>query len=116
MKPCIGLSRTQEGVKCVAHLLCFFGWMDFMILYKWVTPMENPPSIINSLICMAMGQEDKMPIFNGAIGTSRILMFLSVCAVPAMLIPKPLMLYKEHQARVMVQLRGRNGHYGFSEL
>merc|ERR1712224_1092350 len=32
--------------------------MDFMILYKWVTPMDNPPSVINSLICMAMGQKD----------------------------------------------------------
>merc|ERR1719487_854201 len=46
-----------EGVPMMFFMICFFGYMDFMILYKWVTPMDNPPSIINSLICMAMGQE-----------------------------------------------------------
>lgn len=31
-------------------MICFFGFMDYMILYKWVTPMREPPSIINSMI------------------------------------------------------------------
>merc|ERR1719399_2112393 len=97
-------------------MICFFGYMDFMILYKWVTPMDNPPSIINSLICMAMGQEDKMPLFDGAVGFSKMLMFFSMCSVPAMLIPKPFMLYKQHQESVMRQMRGRNGHYGLPDL
>jgi V-type H+-transporting ATPase subunit a len=64
-----------EGVPMMVFMVCFFGWMDFMILYKWVTPMDNPPSIINSLICMAMGSEDKAPIFAGSVGLSKMLMF-----------------------------------------
>merc|ERR1719235_1617130 len=79
-------------------MICFFGYMDYMILYKWVTPMDNPPSIINSLICMAMGQEDKAPLYQGAIGVSQFLMFLSILSVPVMLIPKPLVLYIRHQS------------------
>merc|ERR1719272_2173156 len=70
-----------------------------MILYKWVTPMDNPPSIINSLICMAMGQEDKSPLYPGAVAVSQVLMVLSVLSVPVMLIPKPLVLYMQHQNR-----------------
>ena len=31
---------------------CFFVYMDFMIVYKWVYCGET--SIVNSLICMAM--------------------------------------------------------------
>ena len=40
-------------------MFCTFGFMDFMILYKWVTPLDTPPSIIHSLIAMAFGVEDK---------------------------------------------------------
>merc|ERR1719421_1205359 len=86
-----------EGIPMMVFMICFFGWMDYMVLYKWVTPMPNPPSIINSMICMAMGQEDKMPLFAGAIGLSQLLMLLSVASVPVMLIPKPLILWMRSQ-------------------
>merc|ERR1719440_1693453 len=89
---------TFECIPMMTFMLCFFGYMDYMILYKWVTPMQNPPSIINSLICMAMGQEDKFPLYAGAIGVSQFLMFLSVLSVPIMLIPKPVVLYMRHQS------------------
>jgi V-type H+-transporting ATPase subunit a len=92
------LDFLTEGIPMMTFMICFFGYMDYMILYKWVTPMDNPPSIINSLICMAMGQEDKFPLYPGAIGVSQFLMFLSVLSVPVMLIPKPLVLYIRHQS------------------
>merc|ERR1712050_259811 len=44
-----------EYIPMMVFLLCFFGWMDVMILYKWTHPVGNPPNIINSLITMAMG-------------------------------------------------------------
>jgi len=88
-----------EGIPMMIFMCAFFGYMDYMILYKWVTPMENPPSIINSLICMAMGQEDKMPLYSGAIGVSQILMTMTVLSIPVMLIPKPLVLYLQNQSR-----------------
>jgi len=67
--------------------------MDFMIMYKWVTPMDNPPSIINSLICMMMGGEDPAPLYDGAIFFQKILFCIIVATVPLMLIPKPLILW-----------------------
>ena len=39
-----------ECVPMMVFMVCFFGFMDYMVLFKWVTPMPNPPSIINSMI------------------------------------------------------------------
>merc|ERR1719313_3094447 len=39
-----------------------------------------------------------MPMYTGAIEVSQILMVLSLLTVPAMLIPKPLVLYIRHQS------------------
>jgi len=83
-------------------LLCFFGWMNFMILYKWVTPMDNPPGLINSMIVMAMRQEDKAPLWNGSVGTASVMMFLTILSVPILLFPKPLILYLQHRKKTKV--------------
>eukprot|EP00811_Abedinium_folium_P032985 NODE_5984_length_1715_cov_6.252519.p2 GENE.NODE_5984_length_1715_cov_6.252519~~NODE_5984_length_1715_cov_6.252519.p2 ORF type:complete len:244 (+),score=75.92 NODE_5984_length_1715_cov_6.252519:656-1387(+) len=71
--------------------------MDLQILYKWVTPMENPPSIINSMICMGMLTEDKQGVFGAAV--PHWLMLLTVLTIPVMLIPKPLVLRARAMAR-----------------
>merc|ERR1719355_543160 len=85
-----------ECLPMMVFMICFFGYMDYMILYKWVTPMENPPSIINSLIAMGMWQKDSAPMFDPVV--PRILMVITVCTVPFMLIPKPLILLWKHKA------------------
>jgi len=82
-----------ECIPMMVFMICFFGFMDFMILYKWVTPMPDPPSIINSLICMAMWTEDKSPMFGAQV--PMILMIMSLATVPVMLIPKPFILYMQ---------------------
>lgn len=88
-----------ECVPMMVFMVCFFGFMDYMILYKWVTPMEpNPPSIINSLISMAMWTEDVNPMLGASL--PRLLMAISIIAVPFMLIPKPVILYMQHQREV----------------
>merc|ERR1719428_581900 len=60
--------------------------------------MDDPPSIINSLICMAMGQEDKAPLYLGAVEQSRFLFHITLASAPMMLIPKPLILWMKHRA------------------
>eukprot|EP00440_Ansanella_granifera_P060760 gb/GFBE01065857.1/.p1 GENE.gb/GFBE01065857.1/~~gb/GFBE01065857.1/.p1 ORF type:complete len:809 (+),score=265.44 gb/GFBE01065857.1/:1-2427(+) len=85
-----------ECVPMLIFMICFFGWMDWMILYKWVHPIDNPPSIINSLICMAMGQEDKFPLWDGSVELAKTLMMWTVAAVPVMLLPKPFVLLYQH--------------------
>jgi len=85
-----------ECLPMMVFMLCFFGWMDVMILYKWVHPIDNPPSIINSLICMAMGQEDKFPFWDGSVEMAKTLMKFTVASVPIMLLPKPFILWYQH--------------------
>eukprot|EP00930_Biecheleria_cincta_P072273 TRINITY_DN596_c0_g1_i1.p1 TRINITY_DN596_c0_g1~~TRINITY_DN596_c0_g1_i1.p1 ORF type:complete len:845 (-),score=151.29 TRINITY_DN596_c0_g1_i1:54-2210(-) len=85
-----------ECLPMMVFMLCFFGWMDVMILYKWVNPIDNPPSIINSLICMAMGQEDKFPFWDGSVELAKTLMKFTVASVPIMLLPKPFILWYQH--------------------
>jgi len=112
-----------ECVPMLAFMLCFFAYMDFMILYKWVTPMDNPPSVINSLICMAMGQKDTAPLWDGSIALEGKLMMITVLAVPIMLIPKPIILWmanKNKKPEEHVELEeeeaGGHGHGGEFKL
>ncbi|OLP92047.1 V-type proton ATPase 116 kDa subunit a isoform 2 [Symbiodinium microadriaticum] len=88
-----------ECIPMMIFMLCFFGWMDCMILYKWVHPIDNPPSIINSLICMAMGQEDKFPLWPGSVELAQTLMGYTMLAVPIMLLPKPFVLLYQHNSK-----------------
>jgi len=85
-----------ECLPMMVFMLCFFGWMDVMILYKWVHPVDTTPSIINSMICMAMGQEDKAPMWEGSVQLAQKLMLCTVLAVPVMLLPKPFVLLWQH--------------------
>jgi len=98
-----------ECIPMLIFMVCFFGWMDFMVVYKWVYAMDAPPGIINSLICMAMGpmgvgQTDEFPLWEGTNGgmssvdLSTILMKFAILSVPWLLLPKPIMLVIQHKA------------------
>jgi len=112
-----------ECIPMLIFMVCFFGYMDYMIIYKWTHKIPgdvpgpdgpsgtgfawgeddgNPgsagaPSIINSLICMGMHQVDKAPLFPGAQETASMLMLASAVSVPWLLIPKPLILKSRHE-------------------
>jgi V-type H+-transporting ATPase subunit a len=94
-----------ECIPCLIFMVCFFGWMDFMILYKWVNAMDAPPGVINSLICMAMGpmgvgQTDEFPLWKetansmSSVQLSTLLMNFAMIAVPWLLLPKPFFLLR----------------------
>jgi len=97
-----------ECVPMMIFMLGFFGFMDYMILYKWVNPIPNPPSIINSMISMAMWTPDVNPMFGAELPAT--LMICCILTVPVMLIPKPIVLYWQHQQKNSQQ----NGHGGGS--
>jgi len=89
-----------ECIPMMVFMVCFFGWMDAMILYKWTHDIDTgAPSIINSLICMAMGQDDKMPLWDGSVGLAKSLMMYTVISVPFMLFPKPILLLMKENAK-----------------
>lgn len=93
-----------ECLPMLVFMLCFFGFMDFMILYKWVNVVDNEPSIINSMICMGMFQYDQYAMF-GENWPYR-LMIATALSIPLMLIPKPIILW--YESRKLVG-RGQRG-------
>jgi len=90
-----------ECVPMMVFMLCFFGFMDYMILYKWVNTMDNPPSIINSMIAMAMWTKDDNPMLGESL--PKILMAITMLSVPFMLIPKPIIKLMQHRAQQRAQ-------------
>ncbi|CAE6965982.1 atp6v0a1 [Symbiodinium natans] len=86
-----------ECLPMMLFMLGLFGYMDYMILYKWVTPMDPAPSIINSMIAMASFADDPNGMFSEAI--SHRLMMICLLAIPAMLIPKPIYQWLKHRQR-----------------
>jgi len=119
-----------ECIPMFVFMICFFGFMDFMILYKWTHIISGegtagPPSIINSLICMAMFQEDKQPLWNGSGEFAHHLMAFAICAVPIMLLPKPFILLKMHNDKKAQGVHdeesaggghGHGGEFEFGEI
>jgi V-type H+-transporting ATPase subunit a len=111
-----------ECIPMLIFMVCFFGYMDCMIVYKWTHKIPgdtagpdgqnglawpedengNPgsggaPSIINSLICMGMHQTDKAPLFPGSQDMASMLMLASAISVPWLLVPKPLILKAQNE-------------------
>lgn len=94
-----------ECVPMMVFMICFFGFMDYMILHKWVNPVPNSPSILNSMIAMGMWQQDQTPMFGDTL--PRLLMTVTMLTVPCMLIPKPMILRRRHQEHEAKMARER---------
>jgi len=88
-----------ECVPMMTFMICFFGYMDWMIVYKWVTPTSTCPSLINSMISMGLGQPDKDPLYEGQPEVQGWLMFFIMLSVPCLLIPKPLCIFIQHSVK-----------------
>jgi len=113
-----GVDLFFECIPMLIFMVCFFGYMDFMILYKWTHVIggkqgdasttekfafegsNGPPGLINSLICMAMHQEDAQPLWENAASTATYLMLFTVVSVPWILGPKPFILKMKHDRAV----------------
>merc|ERR1719424_596602 len=69
-----------------------------MIVHKWTTP-GSAPSIINSMISMGLGQTipPHQELFEGQNSFHTFNIILLMICVPWMLIPKPALLYMQHQ-------------------
>lgn len=93
------LDFVFECVPQIIFMCLFFGYMDFLVMYKWVNPVDTMPSIINSLICMGLGQPDKAPMWDGSSDIASTLMLICVVCVPIMWLPKPLIELAMHKAK-----------------
>lgn len=96
-----------EFIPQIILMLCLFGWMDVLIIVKWLTPWEGnssrAPGIVSIMINMFLSGGAINTDVNDAIvsspGTQQaiciILLILALICIPSMLLIKPYILYKE---------------------
>jgi V-type H+-transporting ATPase subunit a len=85
-------------------LLCTFGYMIFMIIFKlcidWSVPGRNPPNLIQTMIAMFLNPgsvaSDKQ-LYQGQAIVQAILVLIAFAAVPMMLLPKPFINRAKHR-------------------
>ncbi|KAI2659964.1 V-type proton ATPase 116 kDa subunit a2 [Labeo rohita] len=82
-------------------LLCLFGYLVFMIFYKWlafsVRDSQLAPSILIHFINMFLMQENATtPLYPGQMGLQVFLVVVALLSVPVLLFGKPLYLYWLH--------------------
>ncbi|XP_019738367.1 V-type proton ATPase 116 kDa subunit a [Hippocampus comes] len=94
-------------------LLCLFGYLVFMIVYKWLAfsarDSSQAPSILIHFINMFVMQgKDVAPLYSGQTGLQIFLLAIAMLCVPMLLLGKPLFLYWMHRGGK--GLRRRRGY------
>ncbi|XP_047237965.1 V-type proton ATPase 116 kDa subunit a [Girardinichthys multiradiatus] len=79
-------------------LLCLFGYLVFMIFYKWLVftakDSRRAPSILIHFINMFIMQGEALkPLYPGQTGLQVLLVVIAVLSVPVLLLGKPVYLY-----------------------
>ncbi|KAJ3394821.1 H(+)-transporting V0 sector ATPase subunit a [Lobulomyces angularis] len=96
------ISIYLEFLPQIIFLLSIFGYLVFMILFKWLTVWDgyNPPGLLNTLIYMFLSPGTVDPseqLYTGQATVQTILLLIAFCCIPIMLFAKPYYLWKEHQ-------------------
>lgn len=93
-----------EFVPQIIFLVGLFGYMDFLIFLKWLTPINEgeKPMIINLMIDMFLKPytlPDQDVLYSGQYPVQLILLLLALVAVPWMLCTKPFVLKSQFKQR-----------------
>lgn len=105
-----------EFIPQFVFLMTLIGYMNFMVVYKWVTPLtHNKPNLISAIINMCMMGEvtPSEQLYPNQQIVERILLLLIVLTVPIMLLVKPTVLLirsKKQKKRVGVNKQEEDGH------
>ena len=93
-----------EAVPQIAFMCLLFGYMDFLIIYKWSIPWGadcgrsfgcQPPSLITTMISMALTPGSvKDPLYENQGSVQLLLLLLALACVPIMLCVKPCILIR----------------------
>jgi len=108
MKP---LNFVFEWIPQVVFMLSIFGYMDLLIVYKWLTNWagQNPPQLLNLMIAMILYPWQNAPeyqMYGGQHIVQVILLALAFISVPLMLLPKPFILRYLHNKKMRAQSHG----------
>jgi V-type H+-transporting ATPase subunit a len=91
-----------EFVPQILFMMCTFGLMDLMIIYKWthVYDPAHAPSIITLLIGLVLSPFDypDPPLWEGSeLIINQVCVAIAFVCVPMMLIPKPYLLRAQYE-------------------
>ncbi|KAI8807208.1 V-type ATPase, V0 complex, 116kDa subunit family, partial [Cladochytrium replicatum] len=91
-----------ETIPQILFTVSIFGYLVFMILYKWSVDWLavglNPPSLLNTLIYMFLAPGSVAPsevLFPGQAALQVFLVLLALLCIPWMLCAKPYLIWKE---------------------
>jgi len=96
------ISFFFEFIPQIVIMMCMFGYMDMLIVWKWLTDWEGrtmySPSIISTMIDMFLnGGNPTIPTDDPIIGTwqeqtkvENILLYIVLACIPLMLFVKPI--------------------------
>ncbi|RYY37977.1 V-type ATPase 116kDa subunit family protein [archaeon] len=96
-----------ECIPQIVFMTALFGYMVFLIVYKWVIDWNDPltapgapPSLIDTLINIVLkpGSVPDPPMYNGQAGVQTFILLLVFFMVPIMLIVKPLLVRRQNKA------------------
>uniref|UniRef100_A0A674NIJ3 V-type proton ATPase subunit a n=1 Tax=Takifugu rubripes TaxID=31033 RepID=A0A674NIJ3_TAKRU len=93
-------------------LLCLFGYLVFMIMYKWLVfsakDSRHAPSVLIHFINMFLMQGRGMqPLYPGQNGLQIFLVVIAVLSVPVLFLGKPLYLYWLHNGNQHLRMYRR---------
>ncbi|XP_031409261.1 V-type proton ATPase 116 kDa subunit a isoform X3 [Meleagris gallopavo] len=89
----------------VVFLLALFGYLVFLIFYKWVkfsaADSQVAPSILIHFIDMFLftSNADNLPLYQGQVPVQMVLVVLALVSVPVLLLGTPLYLYNQQHRR-----------------
>mmetsp|Transcript_18067 Transcript_18067/g.27098 ORF Transcript_18067/g.27098 Transcript_18067/m.27098 type:complete len:862 (-) Transcript_18067:165-2750(-) len=95
-----------EWIPRMLFMICTFGYMIGIIIYKWCVDWDTspraPPNLIQTMIKMFLspGSVDKdMELYDGQAVIQLVLILIALVSVPTMLFVKPLLSsYKSHES------------------
>eukprot|EP00921_Rhytidocystis_pertsovi_P003055 GHVQ01005085.1.p1 GENE.GHVQ01005085.1~~GHVQ01005085.1.p1 ORF type:complete len:840 (+),score=106.77 GHVQ01005085.1:508-3027(+) len=94
-------------------LFVVVGYMDLLILIKWLQPItDNKPKLITTIIDMFMMQPLKPQdqLYAGQPVVQKILLALLLISVPVMLFPKPLILLYQNNKEKLKSVEHHDDH------
>lgn len=84
-------------------MLCLFGYLVFMVIFKWVmytsADSNKAPSILIHFIDMFLFAENKENplLYEGQMIVQKVLVVVALCSVPVLLLGKPIHEYLQHK-------------------
>ncbi|CAL8355088.1 unnamed protein product [Merluccius merluccius] len=89
-------------------MLCLFGYLVFMVIYKWIVfksdQAQKAPSILIHFIDMFLFTENpgNELLYHGQMVVQKVLVVLALCSVPVLLLGKPTYEYIKYKRRCRI--------------